>query len=52
MSPTYDMTPIAIRKMEEERLAAMETAKPLTISPILPALGSLCVVLIAAIALV
>ncbi|MEW9922456.1 hypothetical protein AB2B41_22890 [Marimonas sp. MJW-29] len=49
MFPTYDMNPIAIRKMQEERMAAMEKKKPLSISPILPALGSICVVAIAVI---
>jgi len=41
MYPTYDMNPIAIRKMEAERLAAMENAKPLSIQPLLAALASI-----------
>jgi hypothetical protein len=49
MFPTYDMNPIAIQKMQEERMAAMENKKPVSISPLLPALGSFCVVVIAVI---
>ena len=47
MFPTYDMNPIAIQKMQEERLAAMENKKPLSISPILTVLGSISFVVIA-----
>ncbi|MCR9107851.1 hypothetical protein [Marivita sp. XM-24bin2] len=49
MFPTYDMNPIAIQKMQEERMAAMANKKPLAISAIPPTVGSICVLAIAVI---
>ncbi|MGI3185690.1 hypothetical protein [Nioella aestuarii] len=49
MFPTYDMNPIAIQKMQEERFAAMEKRNQLSISTVFPAVGSICAAVIAVI---